>query len=151
MIAGSVALLFFFIFFKFTTIGNGNSTINRMRTGFDPNDPSLQVRLNNQKKFKTYLATRPFGGGIGSAGMWGERFSPGTLLATTATDSWYVAIWAEQGIVGLYLHLFILFFILIKGGINIWHLKNDEVRFPVIGLACGYFGIMVASYRNNFV
>jgi hypothetical protein len=40
-----------------------------MRSAFDPNDPSLQVRLDNQKILKGYLATRPFGAGIGHAAV----------------------------------------------------------------------------------
>jgi hypothetical protein len=40
------------VFFKFTNIANGNAEIRRMRSAFDPNDPSLQVRLDNQKILK---------------------------------------------------------------------------------------------------
>ena len=83
--------------------------IRRMRSAFNPNDPSLQVRLENQKKLSGYLATRPFGGGIGHAGVKAKAFLPDAFLSNIATDSWYVLIWAEQGIVGLALHL--LFFL----------------------------------------
>jgi hypothetical protein len=38
-----------FVFFKYTTIAQGNAQVRRMRTAFDPNDASLQVRLDNQK------------------------------------------------------------------------------------------------------
>jgi len=37
-----------YIFFAHTTIGQGNAEIRRMRTAFDPNEASLQVRLENQ-------------------------------------------------------------------------------------------------------
>jgi hypothetical protein len=40
---------FLFVNFVFTNIANGNAEIRRMRSAFDPNDPSLQVRLDNQK------------------------------------------------------------------------------------------------------
>ncbi len=138
------------VFFKFTTIGSGNYTINRMRTAFDPEDKSLQVRLENQRKLKTYMAARPFGGGIGSAGNWGMRFSPNTFLAQTPTDSWYVMIWAEQGVVGLMLHLFILFFIVIRSSYYImFRIRSPEVRAQLSALVSGMFGIMVASYGNG--
>ncbi|MEX0359869.1 MAG: hypothetical protein AB3N10_02670, partial [Allomuricauda sp.] len=75
-----------FVFFKYTTIGNDNDQIRRMRTAFDPNDASLQMRKINQERLRGYLATRPLGGGIGSTGNWGKRFSPNTFLANTATD-----------------------------------------------------------------
>ncbi|MGF7138063.1 O-antigen ligase family protein [Roseimarinus sediminis] len=152
LIIGAIIGIAVFGFFKFTTIGSGNYTINRMRTAFDPNDASLQVRLENQRKLKAYMATRPFGGGIGSAGNWGQRFSPNTFLANTPTDSWYVAIWAEQGIVGLALHLFILFYIVIKSSyIIMFKIRDDWVRAQMSALVCGMFGIMVASYGNGIL
>jgi len=138
------------VFFKYTTIGNSNYTINRMRTAFDPNNASLQVRFSNQRKLSAYLASRPFGGGIGSSGNWGLRFSPNTVLANTPTDSWYVAIWAEQGIVGLTLHLFILFYIVIKSAYRImFKIRDDWVRAQMSALICGILGIMAASYGNG--
>ncbi len=150
MVLGLMAGLAVFIFFKYTSIGNGNYNIRRMRTAFDPNDASLLVRLENQRKLKTYLATRPFGGGLGSAGNWGQRFSPNTFLANTATDSWYVAIWAENGVIGLMLHLFILFYILIKSSYKImFKVRDDWIKAQLSALAAGYFGIMVASYGNG--
>ncbi len=147
LIGGSI-----FFMLKFTNIGQANYQINRMRTALDPQDASLQVRLENQRKLKSYLATRPLGGGVGSAGNWGLRFSPNTFLAQTPTDSWYVKIWAEMGIVGLALHLFVLFYILIRSSIIIWSKMSDpELRFIMLGLIAGFFGIMVASYGNGIL
>lgn len=148
--AGGILGVAVIVFFKFTTIGSGNYTINRMRTAFDPEDKSLQVRLENQRRLKTYMATRPFGGGIGSAGNWGMRFSPNTFLAQTPTDSWYVMIWAEQGVIGLVLHLFILFFIVIRSSWYImFRIRSPEVRAQMSALASGIIGIMAASYGNG--
>jgi len=95
------------------------------------------------------MKDKPFGGGIGTAGNWGMRFSPNTFLAQTPTDSWYVRIWAEMGIIGLTLHLIILFWILIHCCIIVWKLKDPELSQIMIGLTAGIFGIMVASYGNG--
>ncbi len=134
---------------KFTTIGNQNADIRRMRSAFDPNDASLQTRLNNQQIIKTYLRTRPFGGGIGSSGAWGQRFSPNGFLANVATDSWYVVIWAEQGIIGLFLHLSILFIIVGKSAYLImFKLRDPVLKGQMQAFASGIFGIMGASYGN---
>lgn len=150
LIAGAVMGIGVYVFFAHTTIMNNNAQVRRMRTAFDPNDASLQVRLANQRKLKTYLASRPFGGGIGSTGNWGQRFTPHTFLANTATDSWFVAIWADTGIVGLYLHLFILFFVLITGAYNVmFKLKDARLKGQIAALVCGMFGIMGASYGNG--
>ncbi len=149
LLAGFFVLIGVFIFFKYTTIGNSNYTIHRMRSAFDPNDPSLQVRLENQRKLKAYMKTRPFGGGIGSSGNWGLRFTPDTFLAQTPTDSWYVKIWVEQGIIGLVIHLLYLFYILGYGIYQIWFKVTDpELNARLGALAGGMFGIMIASYGN---
>lgn len=150
MIFGALLGIAFIGFFKYTTIGNNIDQIRRMRTAFDPEDKSLQVRLENQRKLKGYLASRPIGGGIGSSGNWGRRFSPNTFLANTPTDSWYVMIWAELGIVGLSLHLGILFYILGKSCyLALFKIRDDWIRGATTAMACGMFGIMVASYGNG--
>ncbi len=151
MIMGGILLVFMFIFFKFTTIGQSNYQIQRMRTAFNPEeDASLQVRLANQRILKAYLATRMFGGGIGSAGLWGERFSPHGFLSQIATDSWYVQIWAEQGVVGLLLHLFFMSYILIKSSyIVMFKIKNKELIGKLNAIIAGFVGIMASSYGNG--
>ena len=147
---GGLFLVSVYIFFAHTTIGQGNAEIRRMRTAFDPNEPSLQVRLNNQKKLKSYLASRPFGGGLGATGNWGQRFTPHSFLANTATDSWYVMIWADTGVVGLVYYLFMLFFILITGAYNVMQrLQSKELKVQITALTCGMAGIMMASYGNG--
>ena len=152
IIAGVVLMLTVFVFFKYITIGNGYYTINRMRIDFDINDASLQVRLENQRKLKSYMASRPFGGGLGSAGNWGMRFTPNTFLANTPTDSWYVMIWAELGVVGLVLHLFILFYIVIKSSYIIaFKLKEPWTKAQMSALVSGMMGIMAASYGNGLL
>jgi hypothetical protein len=146
---GSIFGITILIILKFTTIGNQNADIRRLRSAFDPNDPSLQTRLNNQKILAAYLATRPFGGGIGSSGAWGQRFSPNAFLSHVATDSWYVVIWVEQGIIGLYLHLAILFTIVGRATYLImFKLKDPVLTGQMRALVSGILGIMGASYGN---
>ena len=149
MITGVLLLLAVFVFFKYTTIGQNVQEIRRMRSAFDPNDPSLQVRIENQKKLAVYLSSRPLGGGIGHAGVKAKKFLPNAFLSQVATDSWYVLIWAEQGIIGLVLHLFILFYILGKASYQImFRIRDPILKMKMAALASGMFGIMVASYGN---
>jgi hypothetical protein len=149
MLVGFFLLMTVFVFFKFTSIGQGNDQVRRMRTAFDPNDASLQVRLENQRRLKSYLASRPFGGGIGLGGVKAQKYLPNAFLSQVATDSWYVLIWVEQGIVGLLMHLFILFYILIKGSYFIvFRIRDPILQIKMAALASGMFGIMVASYGN---
>lgn len=151
IVLGALMLILVYAFFKYTYIGQGVSQIRRMRTAFQPDeDASLQVRLENRKILQVYLKSRPFGGGIGSAGDWGKRFSPTGFLANVATDSWYVQIWAEQGIIGLTLHLLILAYIFVKGSyIIMFKVEDPELRAKMSALTAGFAGIMGASYGNG--
>lgn len=149
LVSGAILIASFFIFFKYTYIGQGNAEIRRMRSAFDPDNASLQVRLDNQAKLKTYLATRPFGGGIGHAGGKARKFAPKAFLSNVPADSWYVLIWAEQGIVGLTLHLIILFYIITKASFLImFRIRDPIVKTKMSALVAGMFGIMAASYGN---
>src|SRR5690606_34966785 len=61
---GSLLALMVIGILKYTTIGNSNYEIYRMRTALDPDDPSLNVRFQNQERLRSYLRSRPFGGGL---------------------------------------------------------------------------------------
>ena len=149
LIIGLLVAFSVYFFFQHTYIGQGIYFINRMRSAFNPNDPSLLVRLENQDKLRPYLAARPFGGGLGHAGTKVLPYLPNTFLANIATDSWYVMIWGELGIVGLIIHLSILFYIIFKGAYLIVRIRNPELRFKMIALLCGIVGILISSYGNG--
>ena len=146
---GFTAIAIVFYILKFTFLFQGVDQVRRMRTALNPQDESFQVRLRNQIKFGQYLATRPFGGGIGAAGFWGSRFNPNSIIATTATDSYYVRIWAETGIIGVSYHMFMFGFFLGKGGAIIWNMRDPTLRIKVTAMYCGMGGIMMASYGNQ--
>ncbi len=149
LMLGLFALLSVFYVLKYTFAFQGVEQVRRMRTALNPEDASMQVRLRNQITFGNHLRTRPFGGGIGAAGFWGFRFNPNSLLANTATDSYYVKIWAETGIVGICLHLFMFGFFVGKGGQIVWNLRDPVLRAKIAGLYCGMCGVFMASYGNQ--
>lgn len=140
-----------FGFLKYTTIMNSNYQINRMRTAFDPNDPSLMVRKNREKILTVYLADKPIGEGIGSAGYWGQRFRPGSFLATLGTDSHFVRVWAETGIIGLFLNVLMFVYLIIRCGIILWRMKFSYHRTCLVGMYSGFVGVTIASYGNNVI
>jgi hypothetical protein len=149
VIIGTVVFMFFFIL-KYTLIGQGNYDIRRMRSGFSENNASMDVRMDNRRAFAEYLKTRPFGGGIASAGNNGLRFSPDTFLAQTATDGYYIQVWAETGIVGISFYLFMIFYIAIKSSIIIFfRLKKPENIGVAIGFTCGMYGLMVSAWTAS--
>lgn len=149
LIAGILVLVVSFGVLKYTYIGQGFQPIARIRTALSADNPSLNARLNNQKTLGRYLANRPFGGGVGAAGYWGERFRPGSLLAVTPTDSYYVRVWAETGLIGLSLHLLLLGFFLGKGAFIAWRLKHPKLRTQVLAIMAAYGGVLLANYGNQ--
>lgn len=149
LILGAIMGIAVLVFFKYTTIGQSNYTISRMRSAFNPEDASFQVRLENQRKLKSYMASRPFGAGIGSTGKEAKKLAPGSAAAQIPTDSWYVLIWVEQGIIGLMIHLFILLYIVFKSSyVIMFKLKDPWVKAQLGALVSGLWGVMVASYGN---
>ena len=90
--------------------------------------PSLMVRKEREKILEGYLSDKPLGGGIGSAGYWGKRFTPGTFLAELGTDGHYTRIWMETGVIGLYLYLLFLGSILFFLGKVLWVMEDSVMR-----------------------
>lgn len=149
LLVGLIAMGTVFAVLKYTFVLQSYQPVARMRTALSPDDPSLQARLRNQVTFGNYLRTRPLGGGVGSAGYWGERFRPGSLLAETPTDSYFVKIWAETGIIGICLHFFMLGYFFGKGSYIVWHIRNPQLQYKVLALLSAFGGVLFASYGNQ--
>ena len=151
LLFGSLLAGTFYFIMAFTQIGQGTYEIRRLRTAFTKGseDASMMVRTENKRKLAVYLSDKPFGGGVASAGDWGKRFRPDSVLANIATDSFYVRIWSETGIVGLVLFLIFFFYFIIRGAWIIWFLKEPILRNKLMALYCGVIGVMAASYGNS--
>lgn len=147
--AGLSAMIIVFFILKYTFLFQGVEQVRRMRTALDPSNPSLTVRLQNQVTFGNYLANKPFGGGVGTAGFWGARFNPNSLMANTATDSWFVKIWAETGLIGLAIHVSFIGFVLGKGGHLCMSMRNPQKKYYAMGLYAAIVGVVFSSYGNQ--
>lgn len=151
MALSGTMLVFIYIFFAFTMIGQGNQQIRRMRTAFRPTaDASFNVRRENKKILAEYLKYKPFGEGIGLSGVENKKFS--TRLTTMIPhDSTYVKIWVETGIVGVIFYLGILFFtISYCSYLLLFKIKDKELRGYLSALLCGIFGMLLSAYGNAF-
>lgn len=149
LILGAVMAFFAYAFLKYTTIGNTNAQIVRLRTSLDPNDPSLMVRLNNQKILRDYLINRPFGTGVGTIGQWGTKYNGDKFISTIAPDSLYVKIWAMYGITGFWIWFGIMMYIAGKSGAIIWNTRDEGMRYKLIALSASSNGILLCSYGNE--
>ena len=139
-----------FLFLKYTNIGQGNSIVRRARSAFNPDDPSLLVRLENQKKIKTLMVDKPFGYGIGLGGGKAKEYAPNAPISQIPTDSWFVMIWVETGVVGLVLHISILLYVIFYGAyLSLFKLKSPSVKWLTVACVSGIVGIVVMSYANE--
>ena len=150
MVTSLLLGIFTFSFFYFTDIGNDNVFIRRMRTAFRPTeDASFNVRVENQKRFAYYLADKPFGVGVGGKivdvkGLMelDEDFIP--------TDSYYVGIWVEGGVVGLGLYLILQAIVLLRSCyLLMFRIKNKQLRLILTALLCSIFGIWLNGYAGR--
>ena len=151
VIIGGALAVCFLCFLKFTTIGNGNYQIYRLRTAVDPKDASLNVRINTQRLLTEYMSTRPFGGGLGVIGAWGEKYNKDKFLSSVQPDSYWVKIWAMYGIVGFILWFGMMMYILGKCCGIVWSLKDPGLRIKTIALTGGFAGILFCSYGNEVI
>lgn len=144
-----VFALFIFIL-AFTTIGQGNQQIRRMRSAFDKNDASANQRTINQEAMKKYMAEAPWGIGLAV----GYRNVPAnnkyTFMATVAPDSEYVFIWIHTGIIGITLFL-VCTAIMIIGACRIvlFRLKSPSLRGIGAGLTCAMISQQLGGYGNQ--
>lgn len=151
LIVGGMFGVVFLGVLKFTTIGSGSEQIVRLRSSLDPNDASLQVRLINQRILKDYLASKPFGAGVGTLGTWGLLYNANKFISTIPPDSYYVKIWAMYGIVGFVIWFGIMLYILGKMCGIIWNTRDPVMRTKLIALCAGSAGILLCSYGNEVI
>ncbi|WP_020596080.1 O-antigen ligase family protein [Spirosoma panaciterrae] len=149
ILRGLMVALPILAFLLFTHIGDSVYQIWRIRTALRPTqDASFLVRLENQQKLQQYLKDLPFGAGIGTTSGNGQRFTPNYFAAQIPTDSWYVQVWIETGIVGLSVYLTFLAMIALIGTIKVWQLKDPWLTSVMIALLAEFIGICVVSYTN---
>jgi putative inorganic carbon (HCO3(-)) transporter len=151
LIGGVVAAFLVFIL-MFTSVGNGNYQIYRMRTALRPNDdPSFQLRKANQQVLAGYLQSLPFGAGLGTSMAPGDIYNPDYWAALIAPDTWYVVIWIEAGRVGLTIYLFVLFSFIAIGSYKVFRMRDDWLRSMMIVLLAEFLGIVTMAYANTIM
>jgi putative inorganic carbon (hco3(-)) transporter len=116
-------------FLVLINISTSNNTLYRFQSAFKPDkDLSYIVRKNNQKRIQPFIQSHPLGGGLGSTGEWGERFSPNSYLAHFPPDSGYVRVAVECGWLGMLIFCTLMFTILRVGINNYYAIKDPELK-----------------------
>ncbi len=136
----------------FTTIGNGNAQIRRMRSGFSKDDASANQRTINQAVMKKYLADAPFGIGIGIGYDNVPANNKFRKMATIAPDSEYVFIWIHTGYIGITVFLIITAIMFVGACyITMFRIKNKSLMGIGAGLCCSFVSIQLGGYANQIL
>lgn len=146
----SLAFGAFVFILAFTNIGQGNQQISRMRTLFDPNDASRNVRNINQESIKKYMNDAPFGIGLGMNFSNVPANNKFNKITTTPPDSEYVFIWMRTGVVGITIFLICTAF-MIAGAcwIVLFRLKSSSLRGIGAGFCCAMISMQLGGYGNQ--
>ena len=146
----SIAFGIFVFFLAFTTIGNGNQQIRRMRTAFDRSDASANARSINQQAMKKYLAEAPWGIGMAVGYKNVPANNKYTFMATVPPDSEYVFIWIHTGIIGITVFL-ICTFVMLFGAcwITMFRIESPSLRGIGAGFCCAMISQQLGGYGNQ--
>lgn len=141
-------LLFFYLFFSYTHVGDGNSYIHKMRSAFHPTtDPSYVVRVENRKKMKALMLRKPLGYGLGLSKP--SAYHPKEHMPYPP-DSFLVSVWVETGYIGLVLYLAVhLGLFAWASWILLFRVQNKRIRGLLSAWLCMCFGFFISAYAND--
>ncbi|MEO0332959.1 MAG: O-antigen ligase domain-containing protein, partial [Bacteroidota bacterium] len=114
-------------------------------------DNSYQTRARTREMITPWILTHPIGGGLGSTGVWGQRFSPHTFLANFPPDSGLIRVAVELGWIGLLIFLNVYATILIKGTFAFWKMKDKQYKCMVAGFMCGIPPFLLVEWGQEVV
>ena len=140
-----------YVFFAYTTIGDGNPFIRRARTAFHPSkDASMDVRLDNRERIAEYIAHNPFGAGISHLVPTLRLTDDGRYVDDIIpSDSYYVGIWSQTGYIGLFLLLCIHGTVILACCYKVmFQVKNSELKQILMAFSCAALGIYVSGYTS---
>lgn len=134
----------------FTDIGQGNAQIRRMRSAFNKEDASANVREINQATIKKYIADAPWGLGLSASYDNVPANNKYKKLSTIPPDSEYVFIWVHTGPVGITTFV-ILTVIMFLGAcwIVFTKLKSRSLIGVGAGLCGSFAAIQLGGYANQ--
>ncbi len=143
--------IFLFILI-FTTIGNSNQQIRRMRSAFNKEDASANVRDINKAAISKYMKDAPWGIGIGMFSEDIPTWSKYKKLSQIPPDSEYVFIWVRTGPIGVTVFAGCMILILVGGCIVVlFKLKSPSLIGVGGGLCSAFVSIQLGGYANQVI
>ena len=143
---------FFLFILMFTNIGNSNQQIRRMRSAFDRNDASANVRDINKAAIAKYMKDAPWGIGIGMLSKDIPANNKFKKLSDIPPDSEYVFIWVRTGVIGVSVFTICMAIILLGGCLTVlFRLKNRSLIGIGGGLCAAFVSIQLGGYANQIL
>lgn len=143
---------FFLFILMFTSIGQGNQQIRRMRSAFDKKDASANVRDINKAAIAKYMNEAPWGIGIGMLSKDIPAWNKYKKLSDIPPDSEYVYIWVRTGAIGVTVFTCCMVMILLGGCIIVlFRLKSPSLIGIGGGLCAAFVSIQLGGYANQIL
>lgn len=129
-----------------------NERFMQFQSAFRPGeDASYDVRERNQAYIQPFIQNNPLGGGLGSTGNWGLRFSPNSPLAQFPPDSGFVRTAVEAGWMGLLLYCLLLALVMFEGIRNYFRIRDPVLRQYQLLFLSVIFMLIIANFPQEAI
>ena len=118
-------------------------TLNRIRSTFNRNDPSMSFRDYKRDILQDYVFSHPLGTGLGSANNVAKR-----LTVTADTDNGYLRTAVDKGFLGLILQLCLYATVMIVG-IRKFYLLDEKDKVLCAAFLSGLFALTFANFYQD--
>jgi cell division protein FtsW (lipid II flippase) len=98
-----------------------------------------------------WIVAHPIGGGLGSTGVWGQRFTPGTFLALFAPDSGLIRVAVELGWIGLFFFLWLYFKIIKEGVVASTRMEDKTLQAIAYGLLAAITPLLLVEWGQEVI
>jgi len=148
----SIVFGLFIVMLMFTNIGQGNNQIRRMRSAFNPEDASANVRDINKAAIAKYMKDAPWGIGIGIYERDIPAWNKFKIVSEIPPDSEYVFIWVRTGIIGVSWFAICNLIILIGGCITVlFRIRNRSLMGMGAAWCASFTALHLGGYANQIL
>jgi len=134
----------------FTTVGDGNQQIRRMRSAFDKDDASANQRSINQEAMKKYMKEAPWGISLAVGYQNAPANNKYTFMAKVPPDSEYVFIWIHTGVIGITTFLITTLMMWVGAcWIVLFKLKSPSLTGIGAGMCSSFVAMQLGGYGNQ--
>lgn len=136
----------------FTNIGQGNNQIRRMRSAFNPEDASANVREINKAAIAKYMKDAPWGIGIGIFEQSIPAWNKFKIVSGIPPDSEYVFIWVRTGKIGVTWFAICNLIILLAGCSTVFFkIKNRSLMGMGAAWCASFTALHLGGYANQIL